>query len=133
LPASLTVVEKDPALASSLASRFSSAAVLVEDATGTRLPSESFDAAVCFTMLHHVTPSAAQDRLFAEVFRLLRAGAWYAGTDSVASDRLRDFHEDDVYQPVDPFGLPERLKAAGFISVSTEIRDRIFRFRCFKP
>lgn len=129
LPASLTVVEKDPAIASSLASRFSSARVLVEDATATALPPASFDAAVCFTMLHHVTPPAAQDQLFAEVFRLLRPGAWYAGTDSVASDRLRDFHEGDIYQPVDPSALADRLSAVGFIRVETEVRERIFRFR----
>lgn len=133
LSASLTVVEKDPALASSLGSRFSSAKVLVDDATATALPSESFDAAVCFTMLHHVTPPAAQDQLFAEVFRLLRPGAWCAGTDSLASDRLRDFHEGDVYQPVDPSLLAKRLSAVGFTGVETEVRERIFRFRCFKP
>lgn len=133
LPASLTIVEKDPALAASLAARFPAASVLTADATATGLPSSSFDAAVCFTMLHHVTPPPAQDQLFAEVFRLLRPGAWYAGTDSVGSDRLREFHEGDVYEPVDPAGLAERLSTVGFASISTELGDRIFRFRCFKP
>lgn len=133
LPVKLTVVEKDPALADSLAARFPSASVLTADATATGLDATSFDAAVCFTMLHHVTPATAQDQLFAEVFRLLRPGAWYAGTDSLGSDRLRDFHEGDVYQPVDPSGLVDRLTAVGFESVTTEVGDGIFRFRCFKP
>jgi SAM-dependent methyltransferase len=133
LPATLTVVEKDPELATSLAARFPAASVLTADATSTGLPSASFDAAACFTMLHHVTPAMAQDQLFAEVFRLLRPGAWYAGTDSVGSDRLREFHEGDVYEPVDPDGLSDRLKAVGFTSITTELGDRIFRFRAFKP
>jgi SAM-dependent methyltransferase len=133
LPVKLTVVEKDPALATSLAARFPGASVLTADATSTGLEPDSFDAAVCFTMLHHVTPAYAQDQLFAEVFRLLRPGAWYAGTDSLGSDRLRDFHEGDVYEPVEPSGLPDRLAAVGFTSVETELGEGIFRFRCLKP
>jgi SAM-dependent methyltransferase len=132
LPASLTIVEKDPVLAAGLTDRFPSVPVHTADATGTGLPAASFDAAVCFTMLHHVTPASDQDRLFAEVARLLRPGAWYAGTDSLGSDRLREFHEGDVYQPVDPDGLAARLSAVGFTDVETEIGDRIFRFRCVK-
>jgi ubiquinone/menaquinone biosynthesis C-methylase UbiE len=43
---------------------------------------ESFSGAACFTMLHHVPSPEAQDRLFAEVGRVLRPGAPFAGTDS---------------------------------------------------
>jgi SAM-dependent methyltransferase len=132
LPAALTVVEKDPDLAKALTERFASITVHHADATETGLPDGIFDAAVCFTMLHHVTPESAQDQLFAEVARLLRPGGWYAGTDSLGSDLLRDFHAGDVYQPVDPSGLPQRLEAAGFTSVEIELGDRIFRFRCCK-
>ena len=132
-PVSLTIVEQNAELATALAERFEAADVRHADGRSTGLPDESFDAAVCFTMLHHVTPPWAQDEIFAEMFRLLRPGAFYAGTDSLASDRLRDFHVGDTYQPVDPDGLGARLSAAGFTSVETEVADRIFRFRCFKP
>jgi SAM-dependent methyltransferase len=132
-PVTLTVVERDPLLAASLAERFESAAVHNADGRSTGLPDGSFDAAVCFTMLHHVTPESAQDEIFAEVFRVLRPGAWYAGTDSLGSDRLRDFHEGDIYQPVDVDGLADRLSAVGFTNAETEVGERIFRFRCFKP
>jgi SAM-dependent methyltransferase len=130
LAANLTVVENDPTLAADLAGRFPQAEVHHDDATGTRLPGAAFDSAVCFTMLHHVSPEPAQDRLFAEVARLLRPGAWFAGTDSLASERLRDFHEGDIYQPVDPATLPARLRAAGFTDAEVEERDGRFRFRC---
>ena len=131
-PVSLTIVEHDEALASSLATRFDAATVHHADGRATGLPAESFDAAVCFTMLHHVTPAYAQDQIFAEMYRVLRPGAWYAGTDSLASDGLRDFHTGDVYQPVDPDGLAARLEAVGFTRAETEVGERIFRFRCYK-
>jgi SAM-dependent methyltransferase len=126
----LTVIENDESLAVPLAQRFPAATVSILDATSTGLPGASFDAVACFTMLHHVSPAAAQDRLFAEAFRLLRPGGWFAGTDSLASERLLEFHDDDVYEPVDPQGLPQRLRAAGFSDVETEVGDGIFRFRC---
>jgi SAM-dependent methyltransferase len=126
----LTVIENDEALASALAQRFPDAAVSHVDATETGLPQASFDAVACFTMLHHVSPAAAQDRLFAEAARVLRPGGWFAGTDSLASDRLLDFHTNDVYEPVDPHLLPDRLRAAGFCGVETELGEGIFRFRC---
>jgi len=133
----LTIVERDPVLAQQLAQRFPRAEfpaveVCQADATATHLPAGAFDAAVCFTMLHHVSPKTAQDQLFAEVARLLRPGAWFAGTDSVASERLRDFHDGDIYQPIDVPGLPDRLRAAGFVDVQTEVQERIFRFRCVR-
>lgn len=129
LSSDLTVVEKDEVLAEGLRSRFPGLPVIQADATGTSLPASSFDVAVCYTMLHHVTPAPDQDRLFAEVARLLRPGSWFAGTDSLASDRLRDFHTGDVYEPVDPSKLAVRLEAVGFSDVQTELGEGIFRFR----
>jgi SAM-dependent methyltransferase len=125
----LTVVENDPALASALADRFPGAEVHLADATATQFPDSAFDSALCFTMLHHVTPPAAQDKLFAEVARLLRPAAWFAGTDSTASEKLRDFHTGDIYEPIDPEALPARLQRAGFTDVETEVREGRFRFR----
>ncbi|HEY3006479.1 MAG TPA: class I SAM-dependent methyltransferase [Micromonosporaceae bacterium] len=126
----LTVLESDPVLAAGLATRFPDADVRHGDGTASGLPAASFDLVACFTMLHHVSPPTAQDRLFAEAARLLRPGGWFAGTDSLASDGLREFHADDVYEPVDPARLPARLGAAGFVAVRTELDDEVFRFRC---
>jgi SAM-dependent methyltransferase len=128
----LTVLEIDPGLATGLVARFPSADVRVGDATATGLPDATFDAVVCFTMLHHVSPPTAQDRLFAEVVRVLRPGAWFAGADSLASDRLREFHLDDTYEPIDPAHLPARLRTAGFAQATAEPGERRLRFRAVK-
>lgn len=113
----LTAVEIDAELASMLKDRFaniSSVIVVHGDATRLDFPDESFTGAVSFTMLHHVPSVALQDRLFAEVFRVLRRDGTYVLGDSLASAELETYHEGDTYNPVDPHVLPDRLKAAGF-------------------
>jgi SAM-dependent methyltransferase len=125
----LTVVESDAELASALREKFPGADIRHGDATATGFEAASFDTVVCFTMLHHVSPPEAQDRLFAEAARLLRPGGWFAGTDSRASDDLLAFHVDDVYEPIDPDALPDRLRAAGFGDISVGLREGVFRFQ----
>ncbi|MGB3437211.1 MAG: class I SAM-dependent methyltransferase [Actinophytocola sp.] len=68
----MTAVEVDPALAADLRDQFP--AVDVREGDGAALPfeDETFDAVVCFTMLHHVPSPEHQDRLFAEAARVLR-------------------------------------------------------------
>jgi hypothetical protein len=75
-------------------------------------------------MLHHVPTADLQDRLFAEVARVLRPGAPLVASDSLASDELAGHHEDDTYNPVDPSTLPARLGGAGFADV--EVRTNPF-------
>jgi len=52
----------------------------------------AFDGAVSFTMLHHVSSEAMQNRLLAEVARVLRPGGVFAGTDSLYSRSFRLLH-----------------------------------------
>lgn len=127
----LTVVEIDPALAASLAGRLGGSNVSVLQGDATRLPftAASFDAAVSCTMLHHVPSPALQDRLLAEVARVLRPGAWFAGSDSTTSLLFRMVHVCDTLVPVDPRDLPARLAAAGFTDVGVHVHGRAFRFR----
>jgi ubiquinone/menaquinone biosynthesis C-methylase UbiE len=87
---------------------------MCEDALAMSLPDESFDGAVCFTMLHHVPSVAKQDRLLREVARVLRPGGLFAGTDSLHSRSFRLLHVFDTMVVVDPVSFPGRLKAAGF-------------------
>ena len=74
-------------------------------------------------MLHHVPTIELQDRLFAEVARVLRPGAALVASDSLASDELEAHHEGDTYNPVDPSTLPARLEAAGFTDVDVRTND----------
>jgi SAM-dependent methyltransferase len=119
----LTAVEIDAELAARLRERFP--AVNVVDGSGDDLPfaDGSFAAVFCFTMLHHVHSEAAQDALFAEARRVLRPGGTFGGSDSIGTPRLWEFHHDDIYVPVDPGTLPDRLRAAGFTEVDVRVVD----------
>ena len=83
------------------------------DATALDFPDGHFGAA-SFSVLHHITTDELQDRLFAEVRRVLRSGAPFVVGESLASSELEALHGGDVYNPVDPDFLVARLESAGF-------------------
>jgi ubiquinone/menaquinone biosynthesis C-methylase UbiE len=85
------------------------------DATSLTYRDDRFSGAACFTMLHHVPTAVLQDRLFAEIARVLRPGAPLVASDSLGSAELEAHHEGDTYNPIDPSTLPARLAAAGFV------------------
>ena len=115
----VTAVEIDPDYAARLAARFADGNVRVVegDATEMDFPDGAFTAAASFTMLHHVPTAELQDRLFAEVARVLAPGAAFIGSDSLDSPGFRAFHAGDTCVPVDPADLAARLRAAGFSPV----------------
>lgn len=121
----LTAVEIDRMLADALAARLAgtNVEVICGDATALDFPSGRFTGAASFNMLHHVPSNDAQNRLLAELARVLRGGGLLVAADSVASDELRAFHDGDTYNPVDPAGLATRLDAVGFNAVSVRIYD----------
>ena len=124
--ARLTAVEIDDELASMLTDRFAdvpSVQIVHGDATSLRYADDSFSGAACFTMLHHVPTVELQDRLFAEVTRVLRPGAALVASDSVASDELEAHHEGDTYNPIDPASLTGRLAAASFTDIEIKTNE----------
>jgi SAM-dependent methyltransferase len=123
---SLTAVELDDQLATALTARLAGTNVEVVKADATEMPFEDgrFTGAVSLTMLHHVPTAELQDRLFAEVARVLRPGGQFVASDSLASDDLAAFHHDDVYNPVEPGTIADRLATAGFTDV--EVRTNAF-------
>jgi SAM-dependent methyltransferase len=119
----LTAVELDDDLAAALATRLAGTNVDVVHADATAMPFDDvrFTGAISLSMLHHVPTAELQDRVFAEVARVLRPGGLFVAADSVASDELASFHDGDTYNPVDPESVAGRLTAAGFGDV--EVRS----------
>ncbi len=125
--AHVTSVEIDEQLVALLKDRFAAATnveIVHGDGTALDYPDDRFSGAACFTMLHHVPTVDMQDRLFAEVARVLKPGAALVASDSLASDDLASHHDGDTYNPVDPGSLDARLRAAGFADV--EVRTNPF-------
>lgn len=130
----LTALEIDAGLAHSLRQRLGDRAEIVEG-DGATMPftDARFDAAVCFTMLHHVPTADAQDRLFTEVHRVLRPGGVFAGTDSLGKGvGFALLHIGDTKNLIDPADMPGRLSAAGFEQVSVTADDGSYRFRALR-
>jgi ubiquinone/menaquinone biosynthesis C-methylase UbiE len=130
----LTAIELDTALARALTERLAESDVEVVNADASDMPfdGDRFSGAACLTMLHHVPSAAQQDRLFSEVVRVLRPGASLLGSDTIESPEARAGHVDDVFVPVDPTGLSDRLIAAGFEDVDVEVRATRVRFAARK-
>jgi SAM-dependent methyltransferase len=131
----LTAIELDVDLAAALQNRLdgTNVTVVCADAVHSRLPAARFSAATCFTMLHHLPTPEQQDDLFVELFRLLRPGGLFVGTDAVDTPDLRALHVDDIFVPVDPSTLPARLAAAGFEAITVEQIDDRVHFAARRP
>jgi ubiquinone/menaquinone biosynthesis C-methylase UbiE len=130
----LTAIEVDATSAGLLRDKFQERVrILTGDAANMPIPDASYDAVVCFTMLHHVPSPAAQDRLFGEAWRVLRPGGVFAGSDSRSSFRFRLLHIGDTMVAVDPEELPSRLTAAGFDTPAVSLGAGSFRFRATRP
>jgi ubiquinone/menaquinone biosynthesis C-methylase UbiE len=124
----LTAVELDDDLAAQLTVRMDGTNVDVvhADASALPLPDDRFSAAVAFTMLHHVPTAEIQDRIFAELARVVAPGGIVVLSDSVHSDALAAFHVDDTFNPDDPSTLRARLAAAGLTDVSIDANAERF-------
>lgn len=131
----LTALEIDLKLASALAARLrgSNVEVIEGDATTMPFTDSEFSGAVSFTMLHHVPSRELQDKVLREVFRVLRPGAFFVGSDSRQSLLMRLIHIGDTLVPVDPDSFGRRLESAGFEVHAIEKANEAFRFRARRP
>lgn len=123
----LTVLELEAAAAAALEERYrgQNIEVLCGDASAMEFADACFDSVGAFTMLHHVPTPQLQDRILREVFRVLRPGGVFVGSDSLPSTGGHTFHRGDVYNPVEPAAFFTRLQTAGFSSVALEVEDEL--------
>jgi ubiquinone/menaquinone biosynthesis C-methylase UbiE len=131
----LVAVEHEQAAADTLAVRYadSNVEVVHGDATALSFPDDTFDSAACFTMLHHVPTPQLQNRLLAEVLRVLRPGGVLVGSDSLPSNALHEFHAGDTYNPVEPGTFLTRLQTLGYGEITLGVDERRMRFTARKP
>jgi SAM-dependent methyltransferase len=130
----LTALEIEPEAAAKLADAYagSNVEVVTGDAADLGYPDESFDSVGTFTMLHHVPTLALQNKILAEVFRVLRPGGVLIGSDSLASNDLHHFHTGDTYNPIEPASVLSRLQTLGFGKI-TIVVDGSLMFIAHKP
>ncbi len=121
----LTALEFDPDLAATLAMRLAgtNVEVLHGDATAMDLPSGHFTGAASFHMLHHIPTADAQDSVFAELARVLKPSGVLVAADGIENEATRQFHVDDIYNPIDPEALHHRLDRAGFASIEVRVYE----------
>lgn len=127
----LTAVEVDPDLAASLTERMAGSNVEVVHADAAEMPFDDgrFTAAVSFIMLHHVPTAEQQDAIFAELARVLRPGATFAGVDSPDTEDFRKIHVDDICNPLPAATLEARLLGAGFTDARVNQNDYVIEFQ----
>lgn len=130
----LVALEVDEDAAGRLSERYAgtNVEVVVGDATATGCPDGTFDTVGSFTMLHHIPTLERQRAILAEALRVLKPGGVLVGSDSLASTGLHEFHEGDVYNPLDPAVLLVMLRAMGFERITLEI-DEVLIFVAHKP
>lgn len=131
----LTCVEIDSELARALAHRLTGRNVAVHcgDASSLPLPDRSFDTVLCLMVLHHVAPASRQDRLFAEVGRVLRPGGTFIVLESQPGLVMRGLHIRDTFLCADPRTIDSRLVRAGFDRIRVDVRRYGFRVHASVP
>ena len=131
--AELTAVEIDPTLARATRHRVPAARVVQADATSMPFADAAFSAVVCLTMLHHLPFPELQDRLFAEVRRVLAPGGVFCGSDNPGRGlKFRLIHLGDNRTVVDPATLGARLQRAGLEQARIRTGSRIV-FHAHRP
>jgi ubiquinone/menaquinone biosynthesis C-methylase UbiE len=107
--------------------------VVTGDATAMPFADARFSSGISMTMLHHVPSPQLQNKLLREVWRVLKPGGLFVGSDSLQSLMMRVIHVGDTLVPVNPDTFAMRLETAGFNVLEIETGGSAFRFHAQKP
>jgi ubiquinone/menaquinone biosynthesis C-methylase UbiE len=105
------------------------ASVVQGDASLLPFESQTFTSAIAVLVLHHLRSSDAQDRAFAEIYRVLKPGGVFVAFEIEDGWLTRVAHFRSSFVPVAADGLNSRLRAAGFSNVSVNNQRGAIRIR----
>jgi len=130
----VTALEYDPRALRRLKASHKQAHLMALCGDAAMLPfaDESFSSAVAILVLHHLKSRELQDRMFAEVHRVLRPGGSFFAAEITDGWLNRAVHYKSTFTPVAPASAFTRLTAAGFSRVSVDFRRGSFRIRARK-
>jgi ubiquinone/menaquinone biosynthesis C-methylase UbiE len=112
-----------------LQTKVNAASVVQGDASVLPFASQTFTSAIAVLVLHHLRSSDAQDRAFAEVFRVLKPSGIFVALEIQDGWLTRVAHFRSTFVPVLTDGLNGRLCAAGFSNTRVTNRNGGVRIR----
>jgi ubiquinone/menaquinone biosynthesis C-methylase UbiE len=112
-----------------LQSKIDATKVVQGDASVLPFKSQTFTSAIAVLVLHHLRSSDAQDRAFAEIFRVLKPGGVFVALEIQDGWFSRVLHFRSTFVPVSQDGLNSRLRDAGFSNLSVINRSGGIRIR----
>ena len=106
--------------------------VVQGDASALPFRENTFSAAIAVLVLHHLRTREAQERAFAEVFRVLQPGGAFLAVEIQDGWLHRIVHIRSTFLPVAAASAPVRLAAAGFSAVSVDFLRGAYRLRALR-
>jgi ubiquinone/menaquinone biosynthesis C-methylase UbiE len=112
-----------------LQARLDAASVVQGDASVLPFASQTFNSAIAVLVLHHLRSSDAQDRAFAEIFRVLKPCGVFVALEIQDGWLTRVAHFRSTFVPVSTDGLNSSLRAVGFSNVILNNQRGAIRIR----
>jgi ubiquinone/menaquinone biosynthesis C-methylase UbiE len=112
-----------------LQARVDAASVVQGDASVLPFASQTFNSAIAVLVLHHLRSSDAQDRAFAEIFRVLKPCGVFVALEIQDGWLTRVAHFRSTFVPVSTDGLNSSLRAVGFSNVILNNQRGAIRIR----
>ena len=120
--ARVTSLEYDAKSIQQLKTKLTESEALRGDGARLPFPGKTFSCVIAILVVHHLESRQQQDRLFAEVFRVLRPGGIFLAFEIPDNWMNRISHFRSTFTPVKPGSAFLRLDRAGFDRVSVDFQ-----------
>lgn len=128
----VTSLEYNHKLAAALHSKIGAENVVQGDASTLPFEAGTFTGAIAVLVFHHLRSMEAQDRAFAEIYRVLKPGGVFVVFEIQNGWFQRVAHIRSTFVPVSLDSVSSRLGAAGFSNTSVNTRHGAFRLRAVR-